>query len=335
MDPSGSFCASVDSMISVEVAPNEPGRYRRMWQDALCEAYFPLDVRAIDGYEQPARLFAQDLPHVRVGGASCGPMSIRHLPEHISVGNCKDLFHLAIPLTASLRISQRGREAIVRRGDLAMTSTAEPYTYEQEGPSRLYTLVFEGRILREYNSRIDDLTAMTFSGALPEVQLFTSYARTLCDVAANLSLDAVENATNSLLDMLKMVLVCGQGQSVKSSSLRVAHAQIALRIIAKRFRETGFGVRELAEEFGCTPRYLQQIFQERNESLSDIIRTRRLNEAKRMLRDSTLNGLNISQVGYRVGFSNADHFSKCFSNRYGMTPRDFVLYSQFSGKEVI
>ena len=330
MDPNGNFLKGAEPPIAVEVAPGEPGRYRRMWQDALCEAYFPLDVRAIDGHELPARLFAQDLPNVRVGGASCGGMSIRHLPEHISTGNAKDLYHLAIPLTASLRISQRGREAIVRGGDLAMTSTAEPYTYEQERQNQLYTLVFEGSVLREYNSRIDDLTATTFSSALPEVQLFTSYARTLCDLAAKLSPQAVENATNSLLHMLKVVLQCGQIQSLESNSLRAAHAQMALRIIAKRFRDPNFGVAELAKEFGCTPRYLQQIFHERSESLADIIRTRRLSEAKRILRDSSLNGLSISQVAYRVGFSNADHFSKSFSSRYGMKPRDFVLSSQFS-----
>ncbi len=308
--------------LRVEVAPGEANRYRHSWQDALREAYFPLDVQSVGDNELAANLYAQDLPHMRIGGVSCGAMSIRHLREHASTGAGGDFFHIPMPLMNPIRLVQRGREALVRPGDLAMISTADQYTYEQPTQNRLRTLTINGKVLREYNASADDLTAVTFSADIPEVRLFMSYAQTLSEVVANLSSQTAGSAVNVLFDMLKVAMLAGQGGSVGASSVRTAHAQRALRIIEERYRDPSFGICELAKEFGCTPRYLQQIFQERRQAVSEVIRSRRLTAAKRMLQDSWLNGLSISQVAYRSGFNNPNHFSKIFVEHFGLRPAD-------------
>lgn len=308
--------------IKVEVAPNEANRYRHNWQDALREAYFPLDVRSIGDNGRPAQLFAQDLPNLRVGGVSCGAMAIRHLKEHVSTGGGGDYFHIPMPLMNPIRVVQRGREALVRPGDLAMISTADQYVYEQPTENRLRTLRINGKMLRECNASADDLTAISFSADIPEVRLFMSYAQTLTDVVANLSPSTASGAVNVLFDMLKVAMLAGQGTAVGGSSVRTAHAQRALRIIEERFRDPDFGIEQLAKDFGCTPRYLQQIFQERHQSVSEVIRMRRLAAAKRILQDVWMGGLSVSQVAYRSGFNNPNHFSKIFLAHYGMRPTD-------------
>ncbi|QOF75510.1 AraC family transcriptional regulator (plasmid) [Aminobacter sp. SR38] len=308
--------------LRMEVAPGEATRYRRNWQDALREAYFPLDVRSVGDSERPAFLYAQDLPNLRVGGVSCGAMSIRHLREHASTGGAGDFFHIPMPVMNPIKLIQRGREALVRPGDLAMISTADQYIYEQPAPNRLRTLTISGKMLREYYASADDLTAVTFSADIPEVRLFMSYAQTLSEVVAKLSQKTASGAVNVLFDMLKVAMLAGQGNSLGTSSVRTAHAQRALRIIEDRYRDPTFGVGPLAQEFGCTSRYLQQIFQERKQCVSEVIRARRLAAAKRMLQDSLLNCLSISQVAYRSGFSNPNHFSKTFFDHFGLRPAD-------------
>ena len=53
----------------------------------------------------------------------------------------------------------------------------------------------------------------------------------------------------------------------------------------------------------------------------DFIRTLRLKQAAHLL--ATQN-MNITEVVYACGFSNAASFSTMFKNVYGMAPRDYM-----------
>jgi len=55
-------------------------------------------------------------------------------------------------------------------------------------------------------------------------------------------------------------------------------------------------------------------------SISEYVRTLRLNKAKELL----LEGLNISETAYQTGFSDPNYFSKCFKKKYGSTPTDYI-----------
>lgn len=60
---------------------------------------------------------------------------------------------------------------------------------------------------------------------------------------------------------------------------------------------------------------------------NEMIQVLRLKKAARMLREG---GYLISEVGYKVGFSNPSYFSKCFQKQYGIRPAD---YSKKNRKE--
>ncbi len=56
-------------------------------------------------------------------------------------------------------------------------------------------------------------------------------------------------------------------------------------------------------------------------STTEFIRSQRLKLAVQLLKKSEIN---ISQVGYEVGFNNPSYFTKCFKEKYGMSPSDFT-----------
>ncbi len=55
-------------------------------------------------------------------------------------------------------------------------------------------------------------------------------------------------------------------------------------------------------------------------STTEFIRSQRLKLAAQLLKKSEIN---ISQVGYAVGFNDHSYFTKCFKKQYGMSPSDF------------
>jgi AraC-like DNA-binding protein len=56
-------------------------------------------------------------------------------------------------------------------------------------------------------------------------------------------------------------------------------------------------------------------------SSSEFIRRVRLKHAITLLE---ANNLNISEVAYDCGFSSPAYFSTCFSNFYGMSPKEYI-----------
>ena len=70
-------------------------------------------------------------------------------------------------------------------------------------------------------------------------------------------------------------------------------------------------------------RYLRKIFETSSQSVSELIWTRRLDQAKRDLADPLLSHVAITAIGYDLGFKDAAHFSRSFKTKFGLTPRDY------------
>jgi AraC-like DNA-binding protein len=107
--------------------------------------------------------------------------------------------------------------------------------------------------------------------------------------------------------------------------------QILLRqfhgALEKHFREETT-LDAYARLMGITCNHLNDVIREQTgHSAGDLIRKRRLLDAKRMLSHSNLS---VSEVGYQLGFKDPSYFSRFFRRYEGVTPVEFV--TQFREK---
>jgi AraC-like DNA-binding protein len=80
-------------------------------------------------------------------------------------------------------------------------------------------------------------------------------------------------------------------------------------------------INELASLSGRSLSTFKRDFQRNyNDSPANYIRTKRLEEAKKLLRISTFS---ITEICYQVGFNNLPHFSKVFKKYIGTSPAEF------------
>jgi AraC-like DNA-binding protein len=76
---------------------------------------------------------------------------------------------------------------------------------------------------------------------------------------------------------------------------------------------------DLARNIGMSMTKMKQLFRQTfGDSMYNYFQTERMNEAARLLKN-----FSVSEVGYRVGFSNLSHFSRVFEKHHQIKPKRY------------
>lgn len=87
------------------------------------------------------------------------------------------------------------------------------------------------------------------------------------------------------------------------------------------YREDGLSISTIADQAGFNVSYLSRMFkQETGESFGQFLCSVRMEEAKRLLTETTFN---VADIAKGVGFWDKKHFSKSFKRIVGCTPADY------------
>jgi len=88
-------------------------------------------------------------------------------------------------------------------------------------------------------------------------------------------------------------------------------------------------INDLANKLSMPPRHLSQVI---NESLEknffDFINSYRVEEAKKLLNDSSDNKINILKLLFDVGFNTKSVFNRVFKKQTGVTPTEYMKLQQ-------
>ena len=89
------------------------------------------------------------------------------------------------------------------------------------------------------------------------------------------------------------------------------------------FAESGLTGQKVAREFCISVRTLHKRFREFNDSASFAIFLNdiRMQNARNMLRDSSLVHMTVGDIGWHCGFADPAHFGKVFKKYHSITPR--------------
>lgn len=104
------------------------------------------------------------------------------------------------------------------------------------------------------------------------------------------------------------------------SSLRF---QAIKDFIGMNLHDSDLNPDRLVQALGISRSYLYKLFAQHNFSFQGHLRTRRLTRIATDLRNPALSNLSITDIAVRGGFNNTSHFSRCFSEQYGESPRAY------------
>lgn len=93
------------------------------------------------------------------------------------------------------------------------------------------------------------------------------------------------------------------------------------KLIERNISNPDFGIQEICATLQISRAQLHRVLKKTSKkSTSFYIRSVRMRRAKQLLLTSELN---VSEVGYAVGYENRSHFSQDFKSEFGYPPSHF------------
>lgn len=124
-----------------------------------------------------------------------------------------------------------------------------------------------------------------------------------------------------LIFLVRGITKSGEAGIFPSKESMESHLVVDLKKYMTDNCEKNLRVEEICREFGYSKSYISKIFrQQTGETLSGYSIRKKIERAKRLIREDVLN---FSQISVRLNFDNPQYFSRVFKRETGMSPSEF------------
>ncbi len=105
--------------------------------------------------------------------------------------------------------------------------------------------------------------------------------------------------------------------------VRERRRQAILAYIDRHLADPHLSVAGIASAFGLSSRTVHKLFEGEAMTVARAIWDRRLDRCRSDMADPCFAAHSITEIAHLWGFSDSQHFSRAFRQRYGLTPRDY------------
>lgn len=186
----------------------------------------------------------------------------------------------------------------LKKGDVFIAKPHVPISYAFKGTSSYAWIGFYGN----YAKKLDDVTTVH--------HLSTDYFSQIVRLLSRSGPVYAEPVAEVLFNILTEIF-----NSDKNKNLTEIRA-----FLDKNYMKP-ITIDALAKQFSYNRTYLSQLFKKQyGYSLKEYLINKRLTEALKLI----LDGKNISDVSYMVGYNNPYNFSNSFKAKYGVSPNKYL-----------
>lgn len=290
------------------------------WRDAVCDSYVQLgcetdNAQGFDGRIEIARHALLSISQVR------GKAHAVERRKHDIGASSEAFFLLSLQTHRTARISQFGQSSLLQPGDMALYASTDPYTLELHD---------------DFSQVVVQLPSETLLARLPSAHLLTARKVDGRSAIGKLVRDNIlaisehikhdNPVVRSLVQDTLVDLIATGLASLEDVAAELSSSEQHILLRTKSFIQNNIGNPDLdrtlvAKMMGMSVRRLNELFAKEGGSISQFIRHARLNAIKSDLKDHRFAPLTITEIAFKSGFSNVQHFSQAFKQHTGMSPR--------------
>lgn len=297
------------------IAPAERLRYwNSVADEVFCGTFVNAESERFEGEMWSWRLGDLDMIRTRSVQAAVGRRPLNTHEERV-------IMHMQWRGQGEHR--QGRQEARLGPGDFIFGSPHEPYAFNL-APHEMMVVEFPRRALVERVPDLDDLLAKPLSGSTPAARVFSDFLLSLWRQARDGEGEDTawgEGMSRIFYDLAAMAV--HEAKRVSSSHAAPELQRRALALIDTHLADPDLRSASMASELGTSVRTVQNLFAELGKTPTTAILERRLERAAdRLIADPQAT---ITQVAFAHGFNDSAYFSRCFRQKFGVSPREWRL----------
>ena len=305
-----------------------PARRLTHWREMINETFVPLDVAPLGGTRLESgfsgAVSTREVGELRIARVRASPMVATRTRRHIEASSEDDYF-LALHRLGSAHAAQDGRRVALGPGDFALVDSTRPYAIEFRNRGAFEHLIY--RIPRvELDIRCPELaraTAVRVPIASNEGRLAAQYLQALARVSQPMRPTSAERLTASALDLLATALGAAAGLDPDPECAQRQHVVQLKRYALARLSDPELSPASVALARFMSVRQLHRLFAQEETTFGAFLREERLRRCRKDLADPRLARVSVADIARRSGYRSAAHFTRAFTARYGVRPRDF------------
>lgn len=302
-----------------ELHPRDRFEY---WHAMTCRAFVPYECKPVDRMSFAGELRGMPFAGLSLMTNSCSGVTTWRTARQATQAS-KETVYVYLQLDGEVTITQNGREAVVRNGDIALVDAIGSSSFTHSTDSKSMTLEVSRRDCEARLGRIGQWTARRIDGSQGAGALASNFVRLLPDQAALLSQAAQHHVAAQATDLVALALTESEGHKLVHSSGRLV-SLLRLKAAVEAVLSNGsVTCEELAASAGISVRYANQLLDAEQTSLQRLLFSRRIAKCQAALADPAQAHRQISDIAYSWGFGDVSHFGRLFKATVGLTPRDF------------
>jgi AraC family transcriptional regulator, positive regulator of tynA and feaB len=250
---------------------------------------------------------------------------IEHSSQHVARTR-KRAFSLLLCVQGSVQIAQYGQQIRLAAGDFAFQDSHAPCRISFGETNRSVAFSVPDETLRKFLPVPEDVCGRRMDGSRGLARVVSRMLPGIwMQVAEGLPEEFGEPISKNLLEMIATCYAM-QGprtrKAVSTAGKRVRASQIK-RLLEARLRERDLSARKIADSLQISTRYVHSLLAAENETVSEYLLRRRLEEAAGQLRNPVWNGHTTLEIASNWGFGSAAHFSRSFKSLFGQSPTEY------------
>jgi AraC-like DNA-binding protein len=312
--------------ISCATSQVDPAQRLSALRELVNRVFIPLAITPMAATGQAGEfgcsVSCSDWTGLRVWRVKANPMLAERTPRHIE-SSAHDDYLLALHISGAAHAAQDDRQVSLGPGDLALFDSARPYTIAFQGAGTFEHVIYQiPRASLDNRWQASKATAIPVPATSSAGRLVAPYLHALALAAGPGDLPA-QAFIDAGLDLAVGALRATTGAAGHLDIRRRAFLAELKRYALARLGDPALSPEAAARASYISVRQLHRLFAQEGATFGAWIREQRLRRCRDDLADPQFGRQLISDIAFRWGFRSAEHFSRAFRARYGITPAQF------------
>ncbi|WP_188197703.1 helix-turn-helix domain-containing protein [Nonomuraea sp. SYSU D8015] len=299
------------------------------WQETVARTYMPVDFHSDHAGDFRATMRSLDLGAVHVCGHTYSPLHARRTEKLIRQSD-PECYQVTLGMRGTLAVSQDRQDAIVGAGDLMIYHSWKPFhgvVRIPRGTAAAIQLHVPRGLLRLPSRQVDRLCAAQLPARDGVGVLFSQFLTRVAQDAATYRPADAARLGSICIDLLS-ALLAHQSETGNAVPLESRRRTLLLQIhahIERSLNDPQLSSGTIAAAHHISVRSLHRLFAEQGTTVSEWIRTRRLEHCRQELIARHSRHRPIHVIAARWGYTDPAAFARAFRTAYGLSPREYRM----------